>query len=409
MGDRVYTAHWGSTPIEVYCEQWGEDYNGNAYQRIYRFPKIYSIASGTQISASLWGGATILDTASYVFEKNETITVSAANHIVKKLVTRRLSWSVVYATGYDASEARVTCDLDARFKDIYGNIIHEETKHLSNIRNVTFGDLFGKGYFGVSFRVRNATCEEGYALKQLISNQTVVSTSITDIFSDERDPTLTLVFDTPGKDYTVYIAFGENKWDSNSHMFVSKAFGGDVSHIEYCAFYVKEPGKDEKVMTFKEINNKAYFPEGTTFRSVTPAIGKPGWYIAIGGGIFWYCDGGIGAHNHVYPYHNTFTLDAPVHNDGMSINQDAYGIAFQPNGGSGSMENELIDNTKSDDNRRLTRCTYAAPGDLTFKGWATSQDNANKGIVTYAENAVMPKDTNHEHVCNYVKLYAVWG
>jgi uncharacterized repeat protein (TIGR02543 family) len=83
----------------------------------------------------------------------------------------------------------------------------------------------------------------------------------------------------------------------------------------------------------------------------------------------------------------------------------SYTVAFNANGGSGSMSNQtgFVYGTA----KALTANGFTAPsGGYTFQGWATSANNAAAGTVAYANQVNMTTGTTTNN--DTVTLYAVW-
>ncbi|MEI6580050.1 MAG: InlB B-repeat-containing protein [Eubacteriales bacterium] len=77
-----------------------------------------------------------------------------------------------------------------------------------------------------------------------------------------------------------------------------------------------------------------------------------------------------------------------------------YNIAFNANGGVGTMSNQTFAYLQSD---TLKANNFTLLGN-TFKGWATTQANANAGIVAYADGASYTMSTPESKI-----LYAAWN
>ena len=82
-----------------------------------------------------------------------------------------------------------------------------------------------------------------------------------------------------------------------------------------------------------------------------------------------------------------------------------YSVAFNANGGSGSMATQtgFVYGTA----KALNANTFTAPSGYTFGGWATSAANATVGTIAYANQANMTTGTTTANAT--VTLYAIWN
>ncbi|MDR3214797.1 MAG: InlB B-repeat-containing protein [Bacilli bacterium] len=74
-------------------------------------------------------------------------------------------------------------------------------------------------------------------------------------------------------------------------------------------------------------------------------------------------------------------------------------ISYDNNGGQGQMSNQ---ETKFSQTTKLSKNTFTKEG-YEFKGWATSKENAQKGLIAYQNEASFVQSDKEDHV-----LYAVW-
>ena len=397
-GDRVYTAHWGSTPVEVTCEEWTIDYNGNPYRYLKTEEQKYYFAPGVRVSAEMWSPQTI-ENNMYSVYKYTSITVSSSTHTVQKLLNR-YNYANIFSKGYSGGSVRFTADLQLRFRDKDNNIIHTESASIDTDGWdwVDYGTIKCEG---IDVLLTNVKSPEGYSLQNSIPSGW---------FNFDTDGDIKLIWNRDSGNY--WVATGESGyiWDDSLHAFrhlnYSFPYGGK---IKYCYLTIQEPGEEAKKVNYTDASGR--YPKGTTFRfdNIPSSYDTYSGWKLYPKMYAWYYGGGIGANNWATIVDNTFTLDAPIHIDGFELRQDAYGIVFNANGGSGTMYNQCIKNTDSDDNRRLSANTYSPPGDLSFKGWATTKERAQNGTVDYSDRAVMPKETTIWKLSEMKTLYAVWG
>lgn len=129
---------------------------------------------------------------------------------------------------------------------------------------------------------------------------------------------------------------------------------------------------------------------------------KPGWII-WDNDYPWYC-GSKGEQSLYYKLNTgrSYFMDGSIHVDGCSMQQDAYGIKFDNNSGSGTMNNQMISNIADDNNRKLSKCTFTHEN-YHFIGWAK---NPNAEKPDFTDEAVVP--THMTGINKMITLYAIW-
>ena len=139
LGDIKLTAHWGS-PIEVSCEDWTMDYNGNPYKKVSSYSQKYYIAEGTQVSSSMWENKA--SNSDYAIAKYETGKVSSTNHVFKKLCVLRDLKAFRSQRSKDGELLPINVTFEIQFSDKNGKVLYDSQKTLENTASWSLNDMF---------------------------------------------------------------------------------------------------------------------------------------------------------------------------------------------------------------------------------------------------------------------------
>lgn len=408
-GNRSYTAVWSQDMVSVVCEDWTVDYNGNPYKKMGTVATSLNVANGSSISSEAFGSDFTWhqDDTMYKIGHYETKTVTTQDPVVRRYFVLTSS-SPIHFWKYTGGGVSVTFDATVEYYDSNKNLIHTETR--SQISNTN----------GQDANLNNIIPEnrgnqpDGTIIR--ISNIQVVS-PVDYVLYQSNNNTRTYIFrssnptDIANEQYAFTIQHCITRWDDTSKVFRGKYWQSDGSAnqaIKSKTYLFTYPDGTTAIHSATE--QRSYTVQNGTVVKVMDNELNPGW-LQTSEGMSYY-GGGIG-NRHTTIYQGG-VVDAPTHDD-LYIYQDAYGITFNANGGTGNMDNICISNIAADDDRKLTANAFTKQN-MTFQGWATSQEDADKGIVTYKDGAVMPIDfgsgststTDRKHTCEMITLYAVW-
>lgn len=406
-GNRSYTAVWSQDMVSVVCEDWTVDYNDAPYSKIGTVAYTINVADGSTIDSSVFGTSTTAKvlTRDPIYYKSETKTVTKADPIIHRYWKTPFTAPNSYGFyKYDGGKIKATFDAKVEYCDAQGNVLH--TDNYTNVgpytsASIWYVDKEASYPDGIKFTVLNITpTDSSYKLSQTVQAGYVFTS------------------DKPGSDmYTIYTDWDVTKWDEKNQIFARAYWQHDVrEYVAQKTYIITSPDNTTSYVDVTyDINHPINkYKNGTLFKQNGDLLAKPGWIASDKNECGHYWGGGYGKYNARMLVTGQI-LDAPICIQGDFVWQDAYGIRFDSNGGAGSMDNICISNIAADDDRKLTANTFTKQN-MTFQGWATSQEDADKSIVTYKDNAVMPIDfgsgststADRKYTCKMVTLYAVW-
>lgn len=400
-GDQNLTATWTSETVTVRCEDYSIDYNGNKYNKLGTCDKVLHVAAGTNVDGSQWGTSTSGNVYHiwYTYYKSDSTTAEKnKQNVVYRYFLRNNGCVGVWSQYYTGGAAEMKADITVTWQDINKKRIATEL-----FMNTTFSGV----WYAWDKNHTQSLCPDGGAVTN-ISNvngfgKTLNKRSGTNFIWGKSES---------GDMYSCSIYTGYIHWDPNTQSFDStkgvpyNMYSGSQQAKLYngIKMVVTKPGQSPVEVPLEKMNGA--FPNGTTIKLNLHDYKAPeGYKVQSTNWFAWYCGGGIGSHNDTYLTNSTFTFDAPIHIDGGSIAQDAYGIRFDPNGGAGAMANQCISNVAGDLGRKLNKCEFKHDGVYNaFLGWSKTQGSTK---VDYRDGDVVPANLFPMNTVG--TLYAVWG
>lgn len=409
-GNKFYNAQWNQGGFTVTCEDWTVDYNGNLYQKLGQSARTIQALPGTTVNGSSWGS----DTRESTYYNSCYYHGSSSAIITDRNVTvYRYFWVNANPGRYLES-----VDTNNKFVPFHGTVhrIYYDRNGNELYRDDVTGqfEIYDANQHpdGISYRVDESsltTNDEGYTLKEikLIGATNLDQTpdpmpgitnggSATDNFADRY----ILVWNTNEKNTTTYVSWNPSTvcyWDDSKQKWMDDTMP-NVDDI-WDSITVSVNGVDRTYKTWSELSaDLTAIPDGTVLRMKSVKT-KKGWAPVrdLGG---WY----FPTSDHIT---NMFLSDftatgANVHIDGIIACQDGYTVAFNGNGGIGSMNTVFMSN-EDENARSLPKNTFTNDY-ATFLGWSTDPDAAEP---EYKDGDQLP--ANLTGLSNTVTLYAVWG
>lgn len=412
LGNKVFTANWVGETIAVTCEDWSVDYNGNLYKRLGICSKIINTTSGAKINGADWGTTTGGNVyhMGYSYHDANTITVSKQHHVVYRYFWVSNSDSVrICSQSRDGNTwIQAYGDITTTWKDKNGKIIKKDTWLYPDAEK----GLTSFASFTVSPTWKYSTWPEG-------GNTTATNIRSVDNYTLYKNNGHRIYWNKTSATQSVSANTIVTSWNASQHNFVQSTWLNQANNRVKQAYAITKYWMIEQpdgTTIRKDWDVNGRYPTGTKismhFDGDLKNEANPGWII-YDNDYPWYCgSSGDQPLNFQLKGGKSFILDRTVHIDGCRTYQDAYGIRFNVNGGTGNMPNQCISNIGTDAERKLTKNTFTHQG-YHFAGWAKTP-NATKPDFT--DEAVMPIDfgsgststANRKNTCKLIDLYAVW-